>query len=160
MPLPAAWVESLLAKLQVRYGEAFARQYADLDPAAVKADWAEVLEGFTYDAIAYGLRYLPSDKPPIASQFRDICRRAPAPERPRLEAPTGQLRPDLREQLAGVRARLTSRPPGYPLPRASAEQEAIEDLEDRKYAMANRVAEYARENGIPLAGEDASEDLR
>lgn len=87
MPLPAEWVDHLFAKLSIRYGAAFLRQYPDADPAIVKADWAEVLEGFDGAALSYGLRYLPSDRPVTAGQFRDICRRAPPPVVRRLPAP-------------------------------------------------------------------------
>lgn len=77
MSLPAPWVERIFAKLAVRYGEAFMRQYGGLDVAAVKADWAEELDGFDGESLAYGLRFLPSDRPPNVLQFRDQCRRAP-----------------------------------------------------------------------------------
>lgn len=87
MPIPASWVDLLFAKLSVRYGAAFMRQYADLNPDAVKADWAEVLDGTRGESISYALRYLPADKPPNALQFRAICRRAPAPDALALPAP-------------------------------------------------------------------------
>jgi hypothetical protein len=88
MSLPESWVNRIFAKLTVRYGVAFARQYEGLDTADVKQDWADVLGGFGPDSIAYALRYLPSEKPPTAMQFRDICRRAPSPDEPqRLEGP-------------------------------------------------------------------------
>lgn len=83
MPLPQRWVEHLFAKLSVRYGVAFLRQYGDADPALVRADWAEVLDGTSGTSLSYALRYLPST-PPHALQFRDMCRRAPAPEAPRI----------------------------------------------------------------------------
>ncbi len=88
MPLPAAWVESIFARLAVRYGVAFMRQYADLDPEAVKADWANILDGFERHpaAIAYGLDNL-GPTPPNAHQFRDACRRMPEPAQARLPAP-------------------------------------------------------------------------
>lgn len=115
MPLPASWVDSLFAKLSVRYGTAFQAMYRDLDPEAVKADWAEVLDGVSGQSIGYGLRYLPSDRPPNAQQFRDLCRKAPtADPLPALAAPTD--RPDqarvqavlrrLRDQLS-LRSRLS-----------------------------------------------------
>jgi hypothetical protein len=84
MSLPAELIEALFARLAVRYGDAFLRQYAGFDLKVVRADWAGVLDGFSNDAIAYALRYLPSERPPNAMQFRDICRRAPPVDRPRL----------------------------------------------------------------------------
>lgn len=88
MSLPAAWVDHLFAKLATRYGAAFSAMYRDTDPAVVKADWAEVLTGLDGDSIGYGLRYLPTDRPPNAMQFRDACRRAPVQASTRLPAPS------------------------------------------------------------------------
>ena len=60
MLLPSAWVDSLFERLSVRYGEAFLRQYAGLDMAKVKADWAQCLGLFADrpDAIQHGLASL------------------------------------------------------------------------------------------------------
>lgn len=102
MSLHASLVERLFEKLTVRYGAAFTRQYADLNIDAVKADWAEVLEGFDRAALAYAVRYLPVS-PPNAIAFREICRRAPEPEQARIAGPT--VRPDparVRELIASV----------------------------------------------------------
>lgn len=87
MSLPAAWVDHLFAKLGARYGVAFTRQYADVDPAMVKADWAEVLSGLSGDGIAYGLQHIPADRPPNAAQFRALCVARPAADVPRLPSP-------------------------------------------------------------------------
>lgn len=92
MSLPASWVDHLFAKLSVRYGAAFLRQWPDADAAIVKADWAEVLAGFDGKAIGYALRYLPLT-PPNALQFRDICRRAPD-DTPALPAPAMDPQPE------------------------------------------------------------------
>lgn len=88
MGLPASWVDNLFARLGVRYGDSFTRQWQDADPAAVKRDWAEVLAGFEQhpDSIAYALENLP-DRPPNAQQFRAICRNAPPPVVKQLPAP-------------------------------------------------------------------------
>jgi hypothetical protein len=95
MPLTAAWVDSLFARLTVRYGVAFLRQYQDIDPAAVKADWAEVLDGFDRhpEAIKHALANMPADKPPTVLQFRDAARKAPTPEAPRLPEPPADPAP-------------------------------------------------------------------
>lgn len=83
MPLPSSWVDALFAKLTVRWGAAFMRQWPDADPAHVKSDWAEALDGVSGDSIAYALRYLPT-APCNALAFRDVCRRAPAVALPAL----------------------------------------------------------------------------
>lgn len=103
MPLPASWVDHLFAKLSVRYGAAFLRQWPDADPALVKADWAEVLEGFDGASLAYALRYLPTERPPNALQFRDICRRAPVAEAPKIEHDAPRADP---ERVARIVAKL------------------------------------------------------
>ena len=45
MALPSSCVDHLFARLTVRYGAAFLRQWPDTDLAVVKADWADVLDG-------------------------------------------------------------------------------------------------------------------
>ncbi len=86
MPLPTSWVDHLFARLSVRYGAAFMRQYANADPALVKADWAQLLGGFDGKALQYALDYLPAS-PPNAVQFRDLCRMSPREEVPALPGP-------------------------------------------------------------------------
>jgi hypothetical protein len=89
MSLPDAWVDRIFAKLTVTYGAAFLRRYDGIPIADVKADWAGTLAGFQQmpDAIRHGLEHLPSDKPPTVLEFRDACRKAPAPALPALPAP-------------------------------------------------------------------------
>lgn len=93
MNLPSSWVDALFAKLTLRYGVTFTRQWADLDIDAVKAEWAQVLGGFSFrpEAIAYALENLPLDRPPNPMQFRALCnaglrdeaaRALPAPHTP------------------------------------------------------------------------------
>jgi hypothetical protein len=84
MPLPASWIEHLFGKLSLRYGAAFLRQWPDADPELIKADWADVLHGFDGQSIGFALRYLPTERPPNALQFREICRRAPVNNVPQL----------------------------------------------------------------------------
>lgn len=93
MPLPISWVDHLFAKLAIRYGDAFPRQWRDSDPALVKADWAEVLDGTSGGSMSYALRYLPNT-PPNAMQFRALCRAAPRPDVPALAAPDVRADPD------------------------------------------------------------------
>ena len=82
MAMSSSWVDELLGRLAVRYGEAFTRQYtaAGVDAKAVRADWADVLDGVSAESIRYALEYLPADKPPNALQFRALCRNAPRNE--------------------------------------------------------------------------------
>ena len=109
MPLPNAWVDSLFARLAVRYGSAWTAKWEGLDMGAVRADWADELAVFQnwHEAISYGLVNLPLDRPPTVGQFRDLCRGAPA-RRPVLSAvPQVEMSEELREQRrAEVRAKL------------------------------------------------------
>ncbi len=109
MALKASWVERLFGRLTLRYGSAFLRQWPDADPALVKADWAEVLDGASGHSLSYALRYLP-ERPPNAIQFRDICRRAPAPDVAAIAAPVERADP---ERVTAIVSRAT-RPIGLP----------------------------------------------
>lgn len=88
MSLPAPWVDKIFAKLALAYGRDFLARWEGLEIADVKADWAHELGGFAVqpEAIAYALQH-PPVKAPTVIEFRAICRQAPAPEAPRLEAP-------------------------------------------------------------------------
>lgn len=113
MALPERWIDLLFGRLSVRYGAAFLRQWpADADPAVLKADWAQVLDRVSKEAITYALECLPP-VPPNALQFRDLCRRAPGPNVPALPAP--ELRADparVRALVAGAKvANLDGLPP-------------------------------------------------
>lgn len=90
MMLPDAWVKSLFARMQVRYGDSWTRKWEGLDMAAVEADWSEELGGFANapDAIKYGLAHLPREWPPTAGQFAALCLRRPDAALPALPAPT------------------------------------------------------------------------
>jgi hypothetical protein len=89
MSLPTPWVDRIFDKLTLVYGQAFLRRWQDIDINAVKSDWAHELSGFAQHprAIAYALENLPADKPPTVLEFRNMARRVPAAEVPRLESP-------------------------------------------------------------------------
>jgi hypothetical protein len=74
MPLQASWVDNLFARLTVRYGAAFLRQWPDADLAVVKADWADVLDGCRGESIGYALRYLPNTPPNALRAASRRCR--------------------------------------------------------------------------------------
>lgn len=88
MQLPALWVDSLFARLQVRYGAPWTSLWAGLDLAIVKADWADELGAFhdCPEAIKHALANLPADRPPNGAQFKLLCRR-PTVTPPALPAP-------------------------------------------------------------------------
>lgn len=99
--LPDAWVSKLFAALRANYGAAFDRQWEcppGVDPAKfaeqMRGHWAQELGGYVShpEALAYALDNLP-EQPPNLPQFKAICRRAPAKQVPRLEAPKGKADP-------------------------------------------------------------------
>lgn len=107
MALPLPWVDRIFEKLALVYGQAFLARWRDLDLDAVKADWAHELAGFEQhpQAIAHALQSLPPEKPPTVLQFRELARRAPLPEVPRLEQPAADAQRVAAElsKLASVR---------------------------------------------------------
>ena len=110
MPLPASWVDALFGKLTVAYGQRFLGLYAGLSLDAVKADWGDTLDGLQArpEAIKHALAHLPPDNPPTAMQFRAICRNAPAPAAPRLDAPHALPDPQRMAQALGKLQTTTS----------------------------------------------------
>lgn len=88
MPLSDQAVNRLFDRLTATYGRDFTGRWEGLDAKAVKSSWAHELEacGQCLHVIAWALENLP-EKPPNVIEFRALCRRAPATELPRLEAP-------------------------------------------------------------------------
>jgi hypothetical protein len=89
MSLPPPWIDRIFEKLGLVYGNEFLNRWKGLKLTDVKTDWAHELAGFQQlpDAIAWGLQNLPPERPPTVLQFRDLCRKAPAPDLPRLPEP-------------------------------------------------------------------------
>jgi hypothetical protein len=79
MSLPGPWVDRIFGKLSLVYGRDFLMRWEGLDLDAVKADWADALDGYEHygaGALAYALEHLPA-KPPTILEFRDIANRGP-----------------------------------------------------------------------------------
>ena len=109
MPMQSSWVDEIFGRLSLRYGVQFTRQYADLDIALVKADWAMALDGVSADGVRYALERLPP-VPPNAITFRALCGSAPHhAQRPALPKPVSAAPPAVRERLAALRSRIRSR---------------------------------------------------
>lgn len=89
MSLPIAWVDKIFTKLTLLYGREFVARWEGMTIADVKTDWGHELAGFEHhpEAIHFALQNLPPEKPPTVLQFRDMARRAPAPDVPRLPEP-------------------------------------------------------------------------
>lgn len=89
MSLPIAWIDRIFERLTLRYGRDFLGRWEGIPIAEVKADWANVLDGFSAQpaAIAWALNQLPDSRAPTAQDFRALCRSAPPPDLPRLPEP-------------------------------------------------------------------------
>lgn len=89
MSLPDTWTDRIFDKLTLVYGQSFLRRWADIDMAAVKADWAHELGGFAQqpEAIKWALQNLPPEKPPTVLEFRALCRKVPAEQPKQIEGP-------------------------------------------------------------------------
>lgn len=81
-------IDAIFAKLAVRYGAAWLRQWDGLNMMTVKSDWASELSGFSrnLEPLRHALRNLP-DRCPNVVQFRAIANACPLPEFKQLSAP-------------------------------------------------------------------------
>jgi len=88
MSLPIKAIDRLFERLGATYGSAWTRQWSDVPIMDVKSAWSHELAGFNgqLEALAWALENLP-EKCPNVIEFRNLCRRAPAPELPRLPEP-------------------------------------------------------------------------
>ena len=86
MPLPSRYVDEIHARLAVRYGSAWLAKWQGVDMAAIKADWAAVLDGMQPASISKALDSLPPEFPPTATAFRALGviaeEHKPAPQLP------------------------------------------------------------------------------
>lgn len=88
MSLPLKAVDRLFDRLTATYGRDFVARFEGLDVNNVKTVWAHELSGFANQlpALAWALENLP-ERAPNVIEFRNLARRAPAPEVPRLPEP-------------------------------------------------------------------------
>jgi len=88
MSLPLKAVDRLFEHLGLIYGAAWDRSLGSAPLADVKASWAHELSGFAdkMELLAWALENLP-EPVPNAIMFRNLARRAPAPDVPRLPEP-------------------------------------------------------------------------
>lgn len=88
MSLSLKAIERLFERLTLTYGREFAAQWDGLPIAEVKTLWSNELGHYAgrLEAIAWALENLPERAPNVV-EFRNLCRRAPAPEAPMLPAP-------------------------------------------------------------------------
>lgn len=100
MSLPPNVVDRIFQRMAATYGASWDRSLGQAPIGDLKSAWSYELQGFAanLDAIAWALENLP-ETPPNVIQFRNLARRAPQPEVPRLpEPPADPVR--LRKELA------------------------------------------------------------
>lgn len=73
MALADSLVDRIHTRLLVRYGGGWLRMWDGIPPEAVKADWAETLDGLSASQVQRGLENLPHEWPPTAGAFRELC---------------------------------------------------------------------------------------
>lgn len=100
MNLPVTVIDRLFQRMSATYGSAWDRSMGTAPISDVKTAWMHELQGFSgrLDAIAWALENLP-ERCPNVIEFRNLCRKAPEPEKPKLpEPPADPVR--LRAELA------------------------------------------------------------
>ena len=88
MSLQSKAVDRLFERLMATYGRDFAGRYEGQEIGAVKSVWAHELSGFSEQmhSLAWALENLP-ERAPNVIEFRNLARRAPSPDLPRLPEP-------------------------------------------------------------------------
>lgn len=81
-------IDRLFERLAATYGSAWSRQWSDVPLSDVKTAWAHELSGYggRLEVLVWALENLPERAPNII-EFRNLCRRSPAQEEPRLPEP-------------------------------------------------------------------------
>ena len=135
-------IDQIFARMLVRYGAAWTRQWGMVDEEAVKADWERELGAMPIDAIRYALDNLPTDFPPTVTAFKAV-----AANRPRyfkaLPAPKADP-----ARVAEILSRLKSMTPGggdrfdwaYALQEREKNGENLTEAERRMWRAALEVA--------------------
>lgn len=111
MSLPIKAVDRLFERMAATYGGQWSRQWADVPMSDVKAAWGHELSGYAENlkALAWALENLP-ERCPNVIEFRNLCRRAPQPEAPKLPEPKADPERVQRElsKLGDVRKKVMS----------------------------------------------------
>lgn len=88
MSLPNKAIDRLFDRLELTYGSSWLRKWEGSPTADVKSLWAHELAFYNnhLDAVAWALENLPEACPNVI-EFRNLCRKAPTVEVPRLPEP-------------------------------------------------------------------------
>ena len=146
MSLPTKAIDRLFERLAATYGAAWTRQWADVPMNDVKSAWGHELQGFAtqLEALAWALENLP-ERCPNVIEFRNLCRRAPAPDMPKLPEPKANP-----ERIKAELAKL-----------APLRQAAAQEFGDRKEWARRIVSRHQAGDRVrPLCLQFAREALR
>lgn len=143
-------IDAIFAKLAVRYGAAWMRQWDGLDMNLVKSDWRSELAGFAQnlEPLRYALRNLPERCPNVV-EFRAIANRCPQPEFKQLEAPKTDERV-VAEQIArqtGLKQAMARSDPKDWARRILARDQAGDKI--RPYTLLSARQALGLEGGMP-----------
>ncbi len=88
MSMATKSIDGLFEKLSLTYGAAWGRKWEGLPIGDVKSLWAHELASYNNnsDAVEWALENLPEACPNVI-EFRNLCRKAPTVELPRLPEP-------------------------------------------------------------------------
>lgn len=105
MSLPLKAIDRLFDRMALTYGSAWEKSLGTAPVMDIKTVWAHELSGFgdKLSMVAWALENLP-ERAPNVIEFRNLCRKAPAPEAPRLPEPQAdqeRLKAEL-SKLCGV----------------------------------------------------------
>ena len=139
-------IDAIFAKLAVRYGAVWMRQWDGLDMNLVKSDWGSELSGFAsnLEPLRYALRNLPERCPNVV-QFRAIANCCPLPEFRQIEAPAADP-----AKVAQAAAQLGQAAKAMTAQRQDPRAWARRILE--RVAAGEKVGRYARESAEVAMG--------
>lgn len=158
MSLPLKAIDRIFDRLATTYGRDFSARFEGLEIGAVKSSWAHELSGFAgrLNSIAWALENLP-ERAPNVIEFRNLCRKAPEPEVPRLPEPTADPARVATElaKLAPVRAAAVAGSFGVDHKAWAKRIIARSDAGDRINPASLRFAREALRMTVRLGGKDA-----
>lgn len=139
MSLSAKAIDRLFERLAATYTNAWVRQFDAVPIADVKTAWAHELARTRLEAIAWALENLPS-KCPNVIEFRNLCREAPLPPAPAIEAGNVSSAERVRAEVAAMKPLLDLDPTQ---PRKARDYRAWARRIVDRHASGERVAPIA-----------------
>lgn len=119
MSLPIKAIDRIFERLAATYMASWDRAMGATPQADIKTAWAHELSAFgqtreLMGCIAWALENLP-ETPPNAIQFKRLCKQAPMPDAPRLEAPKADPERMAQElsRLAPLKAEVRAKAAGH-----------------------------------------------